>query len=251
MAYKQYNYQELNLSRFTILDPKQHQDIKINTTRGAKFGENTHFIPVIADELKALVAEYAVCFLKNNETGQFGIGAITGFEPNENLYLQDDNWNARYVPLHVVRQPFMVGINGQEGEEANQQNTVITIELDNKRVSRSEGEPIFDQDGKSTQYLDHISQMLSSLIQGIPRTEHFIKSLLKHELLMPAKLDFTLANGEQKSFTGLYSIDEEKLSELSGDDLQNLHQKGYLQACHLVIASFGQIQKLIDWKNKA
>jgi hypothetical protein len=44
-------------------------------------------------------------------------------------------------------------INAQEGEEANQQNTVITIELDNKKLSRSEGEPIFDQDGKPTQYI--------------------------------------------------------------------------------------------------
>lgn len=238
------------MAGYTILDPKVHQNLKVITDRGNEFGENQHLIPVTADELKALVSEYTICFLKDNQTGQFGINAITGFEPGENLFLKDSKWTARYVPLHLVRQPFMVGIQGNEGDQPSPENTVVTINLESTRVSQDKGESLFDEQGKPTAYLKHINNLLVNLVQGVLRTEQFIQTILQLELLAPIKFDVTLASGEKKSFGGMYGIDEEKLSALSGDALQNFHQKGYLQACHLINASFPQIQKLIDWKNK-
>ncbi|WP_158969388.1 SapC family protein [Paraglaciecola sp. L3A3] len=237
------------MAGYTILDPKQHKDLRIITERGAEYGENLHIVPVLADELKVLVAEYAIFFIKDNQTGQFGLNVLTGFEPGENLYLQKNLWQAHYVPLNLVRQPFMVGIKGEEGDKPSPQNTLVTINLDSPRVNKEKGEALFDTKGKSTDFLNSINGLLVKFVQGMPRTQEFINTLLALELLMPITLKFTLADGEKKSFSGLYNIDEEKLAVLSGNELQSLHQKGYLQACHMIIASFGQIQKLIDWKN--
>ncbi|MCF2946986.1 SapC family protein [Paraglaciecola aquimarina] len=237
------------MSKFTILDPKQHKDLQVITDRDVTYGDNHHFVPVLADELRALVAEYPVCFLKDNQTGKLGISALTGFEQGENLYLQDKNWQARYIPLHVYRQPFMVGIQGNDGEQATQDNTVVTIDLASSRVNKKEGQALFDDNGNATPYLEKISQALAKLVHGSPRTEQFIQALLDNDLIMPIQLAFPLSNGEKKSFNGIYNIDEEKLASLSGEALQSFHKKGYLQACHLILASFGQIQKLIDWKN--
>lgn len=239
------------MSGYTILDPKQHKNLKVIQTRGLEFGDNHHFVPVLADELKALVAEYAICFLKDNQTGQFGINALMGFEPGENLYLDGDSWQAHYIPVHLMCQPFMVGIKGEEGDTPTPENTLITVNLESPRISDDMGEAIFDEDGKNTPFLDQINQLLVKLVQGMPRTEQFIRSVLELELLTPVKLDFTLKNGEKKSFGGLYSLDEEKVAALSGKQLESFHQKGYLQACHLIISSFAQIQKLIDWKNRS
>lgn len=237
------------MSRHSLLDPKLHHDIKVINKRGSQFGENTHIIPVIADEVRALVTEYPIYFLKDNQTGQFGINVMTGFEAGENLFLKNDKWTTHYLPLHVLRQPFMVGVRGKKEEQPTPQNTVVTIDLESKRVSKTEGESLFDKNGTATTYLNSISKLLTKLVEGIPRTEQFVQALLKHELIMPMKLDFALHNVEKKSLDGLYGIDEQKLNELSGDDLQEFHSKGYLQACYMIIASLGRIQSLIDIKN--
>ena len=100
------------------LNNKTHRDLRVITSRGAGFGENIHIVPVIADELGNLVLDYPVCLIKDPETGRFKMSALLGFDPGENLYLEGDRWNALYVPLHVQRQPFMVGYSAPGGAGA-------------------------------------------------------------------------------------------------------------------------------------
>ena len=78
------------MTNFTILDKNKHRDLRVITDRGAEFGENTHLVPVIAEELHTLILEYPVCLLKNDDTGQFGLHALLGFEAGENLFLTGD-----------------------------------------------------------------------------------------------------------------------------------------------------------------
>lgn len=230
-----------------LLDIKHHSDIRIVTNRGAEYGENVHFIPVVADEVRALVLAYPICFLKDNNTGQFGLNVITGFEAGENLFLDNNQWRSHYVPLHLRRQPFMVGVT-ESGAEPTNDNTVITIDMDSPRVNTSQGERLFDEHGKANRYLDEISDLLSQLMSGNKRTEIFINALVEHDLIEPVQLGITLSGGEQKRFDGLYSINESKLAALTGEALEQFHSKGYMQACYLISASMGHIQKLVEWK---
>ncbi|GLR70609.1 SapC family protein [Agaribacter marinus] len=233
----------------TILSPNEHKDICVITTRGEKYGENVNTVPVIADELRSLVTEYPVCLLKDPNTGRFALHALTGFDAGENLFLEGDIWQASYVPLHILRQPFMIGIKDKEGAEPTPDNTVVTIQLEHKRVTDKGGEALFDKEGNATNYLNKTSELLAALLQGLPRTSSFVDALVKEELVEQMQLNVKLKNGEQKSFQGFYSINEDKLSELKGDVLEKFHSLGYLQACHMLIASFGNIQKLINKKN--
>jgi len=230
-----------------LLDIKHHSDIRIVTNRGAEYGENVHFIPVVADEVRALVLAYPICFLKDNNTGQFGLNVITGFEAGENLFLDNNQWRSHYVPLHLRRQPFMVGVT-ESGAEPTNDNTVITIDMDSPRVNTSQGERLFDEHGKANRYLDEISDLLSQLMSGNKRTEIFINALVEHDLIEPVQLGITLSGGEQKRFDGLYSINESKLAALTGEALEQFHSKGYMQASYLISASMGHIQKLVEWK---
>ena len=74
--------------------------------------------------------------------------------------------------------------------------------------------------------------------------------MLKFKLLLPLALDITFANKQSSQVKGLYSIDEDKLQALSGEQLAELNQAGYLQAAYTQLASLGQIYTLIDRKNK-
>jgi hypothetical protein len=250
-----------------IINSNIHKNIKVCTGHGKKFGENIHFVPVIADELRSLMLEFPCCLLKNNQTGQFGLYALLGFEPGENLFLTDNGWNSHYIPLHIRRQPFMVGRIGDATATPRAENTVLTIDMDSLRVKQAadveDAQALFDDKQKPTSYLTSMSKMLFELSQGMQRTEHFIQVLADNDLIEPIQLNVTLNKviverhksaetkvaTETKNFDGLYVINEKKLARLSGDLLAQLHKNGYLQACYLMMASIGQIQKLIQLRN--
>lgn len=233
----------------TAISPETHSKTRVIADRGARFGENIHFCPVLADELQNLVRDYPVCLMKDPGTGQFGLFALLGFEPGENLFLEEDRWNATYVPIHIRRQPFMVAFTSKEGEPRKAENAVITLDMDSNRVQEEQGELLFGTDGSQTEFLQNMVRLLSGLMTGLEATEIFVKFLVDQDLLEPAQLNITFAGGEKKRFEGLYTVNGEKLRELSGEALQNMHNNGYLQACTLIGVSMGQVQRLIELRN--
>lgn len=230
-----------------LLDNNKHRKLRVVTSRGAEYGENVHLVPVIADELNSLVLDYPVCLLKDDETGQFGLHALLGFDQGENLFLRGSQWDASYIPLHVKRQPFMVGFAANE--PAIPENAVITVDMDSKRVQESEGEALFTEDGSRTEYLAGIDNLLAGLMNGIETTEAYVAAIAELDLIESAQVNITFASGGQRTYDGLYTINADKLNELSGEALEELHRKGFLQASYLLLASMGQLQKLIARKN--
>jgi len=237
------------LANPVILSSETHRNVRVITTRGAEFGENIHMVPVIGDELVNLVLDFPVYLIKSQETGKFGLNALLGFEPGENLYLQGEDWAASYLPLFMRRQPFLLAFSGDGNEMREKQQANIAIDMDSKRINDSEGEAIFNEDGSKTPYLENIIKHLATLGAGLESNEVFIEELTKHDLIEPTQLNVTFSNGDKKSFQGINTIDVVKLFKLKGDVLEPLNNNGFLQACYLVAASMGQVQKLVKMKN--
>ncbi len=234
-----------------VLDSNVHGNLRIKTGWGAEYGDSIHMAPVIADELPRLVLEYPVSLVRDDDSDRFQLTALLGFDPGENLFLDGALWNAMYVPMHLRRQPFTVGIAGEAGAEATPENTIITIDTDSPRVSDTEGERLFDADGKVTPFLQSINDLLAHLMSGISVTEAFITTLGEFDLIEPATLDVAFASGEQRKFEGLYTVSDEKLRALDDAKLRTMYDRGYLQASYLLLTSIGQFQKLIklkDWR---
>lgn len=233
------------MTSFVPLDKNVHAKTRVLTGRGEQFGENKHLVPIIADEVNNLALEYPICFIKNNATGQFGLQVMLGFEPEENLFLEGENWQATYIPLHLLRQPFMVAVNVEEGTLPSADNTVITINMESTRVQQEQGEALFDEQGNASPFLDNINHMLSNLVNGMVRTDKFIETLLAHQLIEEVHVNVTFEGEQPKRFEGIYTVSEKTLTELDAKTLQQLNSKGYLQACYVILASMGNMQKLI------
>lgn len=232
-----------------ILHNDTHRKLRVITTRGAEYGEKTHIVPVLGDELHNLVLDFPVYLMKNKETGKFSLNALMGLEPGENLYLQGEHWAASYLPLHMRRQPFLLIASDEEKQTTEENEAKIAIDMDSKRVSESQGQAVFNEDGSKTPYLEDIIKVLSMMAMGIESTEAFVSMLVEHDLIEPALLNITFANGKKRSLQGLYAIDAIKLSELKGEVLEQMHSRGFLQACYLMTASMGQVTKMIKMKN--
>ncbi|QKX17555.1 SapC family protein [Microbulbifer sp. YPW1] len=240
------------MSNTVALNNESHRNLKVITRRGAEYGEGTHLVPVVANELRNLMLEYPVCITKDPNTGQFSLCALLGFEPGENLYLQGDSWDAQYIPMHIRRQPFMVGYRNPEAAVGEERGAVITLDLDSKRVTEegADGERLFDDQGNNTPFMQQVSDLLGQLMVGMESTTAFLSALADNDLIEPAHINVQFASGEHKRYEGLYTVNEDKLQKLDADKLVYMHQHGYLQAAYWLGASMGQIRKLIQKKNQ-
>jgi len=230
-----------------ILDNITHHDLKIITRRGAEYGDNIHCTPVYLSEFRQLQAYYPVFLRKNNEK-QFEPVALLGFSEQENLFLTSQGWQASYIPLSIQRQPFLIGFQTTTENGVPAQQPVVCIDTAHPRVSRSEGEAVFLPQGGNSPYLQHITSVLATIQQGHQQNQQFISALSALDLIEPLLLELSLPDQQTHRVTGLYTINEERLNQLNGEQLASLHQQGYLQHCYMMIASAMNIRTMLQHK---
>jgi len=234
------------MAQHELVNNIDHKDIKIDTKRCKEFGDNLWFSFTFPDEFRAVQAYYPIFFNKDANTGQFTPVALFGFQNDENLFLDNEGWQAGYIPISVSRMPFTIGRQIEDGKE----NRVLTLDVNHPRVNKTQGQSLFLEYGGNSDYLDSIAEMMEALHQGVEKNADFIKCLTELELLEPFTLDVQLNDGSKHQMIGFYTINEEKLEKLSEEQLSGLWHSGYLKAIHFIMASQGNIGQLIRMKNK-
>ena len=237
------------MSNHALLDNITHKNLKVlpGYRRGQGFDISTaRVFPV---EFSELQMEYPIVLTRNKETGHFEPVALLGLSNNENLFLNTHGWDARYIPLAIERQPFLIGFQETIESGIPQRQPVVHVDMDHPKVSMTEGEPVFLQHGGESPLLERISSVLMAIHQGNEINQVFSRLLVSLDLVESSSMEFTLANGEKHTLTGLHIINEDRLRELNGDALEALHQKGLLQSIYMMLASMPNFRKLIDRKN--
>jgi hypothetical protein len=224
-----------------LLNNIDHKDLRIITTRSADYGDDVMFAPTFPAEFRSVQAHYPIVFRKMAD-GQFQPLALFGFQEKQNLFLGPLGWDATYVPLMIERLPFLIGRSDQQ--------LMVHVDLDSPRVSRTMGEPVFLPHGGSTEFLERMNSVLLAIHGGLESTAPFIGQLLEYQLLESFVLDIQLANGSQNRLTGFYTINEERLTNLSGFGLELLSKAGHLHAAYMAIASLSNFRALIERQNR-
>ncbi|MDG2017972.1 MAG: SapC family protein [Porticoccaceae bacterium] len=229
------------MANHVLLDNINHKDLKIMTKRSASLGDNIPSLVTFPFEYRDIQTNFPICFCKDSETGKFYTAALFGFEENENLFLDGDNWDAAYTPLMLERQPFFIGNQQkQNGEEER----LIYIDMDSPRVGSTDGEALFLEQGGVTNYLQRMSAILEAIHQGQQQAKEFVELMLKHNLKVE------LNDGTNNQLQGFYTINEDALDALSSEAVSELWASGYMQAAYMVIASMSNFRSLIERKNK-
>ncbi len=237
------------MANHQLLDSITHKDLRIITDRSAWYGDDIACASVFPLELRRVQAEYPIVFRKNAKTGHFDPLAMFGFEEGENLFLGDDGWDAKYVPLSIERQPFLIGFKTTMEGGVEKEEPVVHIDMDSPRIS-DEGEPVFLEHGGYSPYLEHINSVLMAIHDGHEANRHFSDALAKHELLEPFTLEVQLNDGSRYKLAGFHTVNEDALAALDGEALHELHAEGYLENIYMVMASIANFTTLIDKKNE-
>ncbi len=233
-----------------LLNNIDHKDVRIITERSAKYGDDTMFVLTFPSEFRDVQTNYPILFHRD-EKGVYYPVALFGFEEGENLYLDDDGWDAGYVPAMIRRQPFMIGFQQTETDGEKGLIRVLSIDMEHPRVSQDEGEALFQPLGGRTEYLESTANLLEAIYEGQEHGKQFVKECYERGLIEEVSFDIALKDGSRNQLLGFSTINEERVQEMSGEALEQFNKKGFLMPLFMMLASLTNIRSLVERKNQA
>ena len=219
------------------LNTQEHRALCVHAGAAARYGDNQRFVPVIVGEFPHLAVHYPILLTKDSETGAFFAGAMLGFDEGENLFL-DARGMETYRPLNLQRGPFFTA-----GGD-------IAIDLDNPRVGEG-GRALFTESGEPSAYLQSIMALFRDLNRGLEQTKIFVEKLAALKLVEPVDINVAFDDGDRRTLTGLYTVNQEALRRLDDAVALDLFRGGALQLIYLMLASLKQVPVLAQRKNNA
>jgi hypothetical protein len=238
------------MANYQLLNNIDHKDLKVIVERSAEYGDDVWYAATFPSEFRNVQRHYPIFFLKLPETGKFQAVAMFGVEEGENLFLDESGWHAGYIPLNVMRMPFLISYQelGEPGRSTRE--PVITVDMDSPRVNTERGEPVFLPHGGNSPYLEQVGSILKVLQKGVQRSPPFFDTLVEMDLLESFVMDVKTNDGADYRLSGFYTINEDALRNLDAERLQLLNKRGYMEAIYMAVASMSHIQDLLDRKNE-
>ena len=237
-----------SVTNIAPLNNVDHADLRVAQGYGAPFGDATNLTRVFPPEFEALQREYVILFLPDPEGGMQAV-VLLGLDRDENLYLEGDEWAARYVPAMHRRGPFSIGV--QAGDlPGERRDPRINVDLDHPRVVREGGEAVFRRHGGNSDYLDGASRALSIIYEGLEQTAPMFAAFAQAGLVEPVAIDITIGESQRYDLDRFHAISRERLAALAGPDLDLLHRQGWLTMAIHVASSIANIERLIAMKSR-
>jgi len=237
------------MTNAVMLDNMTHKDLKVRTGYSAEFGDNINMALVFPTEFTFVQREYPILFRKDSE-GELQAFALLGLDKGENLYLSDSGWNARYVPAVQQRGPFLIGLPSEDTAGPDSRGPMIHVNLDNPRISESEGEPVFLRHGGNSPFLEHVTRLLQMIYDGAEFSRPMFAAFEEAGLIEAMEVNINLDERTNYKLPDFYTINQDRLESLEGAVLERLNRQGFLQYAMMVVNSLGNIEWLIELKNR-
>lgn len=202
-----------------------------------QFAKEALIAPLVLAELVKAQQSLPIAFTKTED--HYTLVAVLGLTNGNALVNHQGQWfpNA-YIPAVFRSYPFRLAKN-----EDNQ--LLLCIDEDSGLVNETAGEAFFDAEGKPTERVQAILNMLVSIDNNQTATQTAIAALAAHNLILP--WEFTLQTDQgTKTIEGLYRIDETALNQLSGDALAEVIKAGGLVVAYAQLFSMQNMSTLIN-----
>ena len=237
------------------LNNEVHKSVRVINRLSPSLGDNVGFSHVFPAEFAAAQGEFPIVVKQSSDDSvSLEIIALYSLEAGKNLFLTDQGWQASYLPLTMQRAPFLIGFEQTQENGIPKQNPVVHIDMDHPKVVQepggTEGEALFLEHGGTTEFLNHKSSVLMGILEGKQQADSLLAALTQYQLLEPLSLSVTFDNGEQLNVSGLMTINEEVLKDLSKEVVADLHEKQYLAPIYMMLASLTNVRKLVELRNQ-
>ncbi|MDR0780805.1 MAG: SapC family protein [Pseudomonadales bacterium] len=163
--------------------------------------------------------------------------AIQGFDPGVNLQVtQNGKWQGAYLPRIYRCPPFLL-VSTSDGGRA------LCVDENVAEIEEHGGEPFYGDDGELAPKVAEVLRTLVDFEKERIATDNVCTQLAELALIEP--WDITVNKGQgQSKIQGLFRIDEAKLSQLDGAQLEQLRNSGGLVLAYCQLLSMQNLSKL-------
>ncbi|MDB5703218.1 MAG: multidrug transporter [Sphingomonas bacterium] len=224
------------------LSSEAHANFKMRQITQAKFLVNQHAIPITVDEFPLVQRHMPIVFTDGDDAVPLG---LMGLNEGVNVFIDKDGTlteNQMYVPAYIRRYPFMLARLRPGAEELS-----LCFDPTSEGLGADvEGEPLFDN-GQPSEVTKSILQFNESFEQAGARTAQFMRDLIEMDLLMDGETTITTDGVEQPFiYRGFKIVNEQKLSELRGDQLRKIHKNGMLPLLYAHLFSISLMREIFS-----
>ena len=232
-----------------ILNNVDHKDLRIDTRPDTRYGDFVNRALVFSTEYIELQREFPILIWQNTASQAFESHVILGLERDENLFIENSEWQSRFIPATLARGPFSIGYQRREQHDGESAEVVVMVDEDHPRCGVEAGEAVFLEHGGESRYLEYIKKVLQKIEDGLRADAVFFGLLQKLDLLEPVSIKISLTEEKQVNFRGYHTINQERFANLDGSGLLELNRAGVLGFVFFAASSLGNFQKLIELKN--
>lgn len=225
-----------------LLNNVDHHALRMVQRYGPEHGNSVNQSLIVPAEFEEVQRDYPIFFRADGEGGLQAV-ALLGLASGENLFLEGQVWNARYIPAVQRRGPFFISVS-EDGESS------IYVDLDDSRIGETQGESLFRQHGGNGPLLEMVTGALKLAHAGLAEARAMFAAFADLDLIVPVKINVDLGDGLTVKVPDLLTIAADRFDALSGAGLRQLHEAGYLAAAIHAQSSLGNVARLIELKNR-
>ncbi|MEA3315538.1 MAG: SapC family protein [Campylobacterota bacterium] len=221
-----------------VLDKEKHKELKISPLENLNFAKDNSFVPVIANEVALIGANFPVVFSADENPSLVSLVSLGG----DSLAINTEGkWITPYVPSFFRKYPFSIA---STKENANQK--VILIDEESSLFSKSKGKQLFKKSGEQSDTLAHAIKFLTSHEQQMTITKNIAKLIANSGILEDREI--SVGEGDEKKVlvNGFKVVDRDKLNGLSDDILADWVRKGIISVIDAHLKSLDNIQTLFN-----
>ena len=222
---------------------ERHAAIKVKALENFEFAKQINMATVMVHEFSRAASIYPIVFIEDKQKDQFRPVVLLGLEDGENLFVQDDKWQASYIPAIIRRYPFALAKTQEEGRYT------VCIDQASDLLNENEGQPLFNDEGEPAEVMERVKRYLAELQQMEHFTEEFCSYLAEKNMFTPLNMKVRIGN-ELRNITGAYIVNEERLNSLSDESFLEMRNKRYIPVAYSHLSSLSQIERLLTFKDK-
>lgn len=226
------------------LNSKQHQQVKVSGDSPLIYAASKHLSEITVSEIGKISCSNPIFFSRDPNTGKWVIIAVYSFHVGSNLLVQETQSDANYLPTSIQAYPLFLTANSGENKGYS-----ISIDEAYAQQKNSKGDSLFKDNGESSIELNSLVKMLEADVKNHTQTHFFTEKLEELSLFKQMDVGVEYIDNSMDTLAGLYTIDEEKMQSLSAEQLQALHNVGYLPPIYAVLNSLFQLNALIKRHN--
>ncbi|MBI0475398.1 multidrug transporter [Sphingomonas sp. MA1305] len=222
------------------LSSEMHATWRVKPADSAPFLIGQHAIPITTDEFPLVQRFMPIVFSSGDDAIPL---ALMGLNEGVNVFVGDDGKLTEsnfYVPAYVRRYPYMLARLRPDSEELS-----LCFDPTSETIGDfAEGEALFEG-GQPTEFTKNILGFAEQFEQAGARTQAFMNELREQELLMEGEVTIQVDQNQQPFvYRGFQMINEEKLSNLRGDQLRKMSQSGMLPLLYAHLFSLALMREV-------